>query len=988
MLDLDNDVSFLSPPLWQEKYAVLPPIQEEMNGDEEGDPDEGRDLISWGCGEFGQHSHGHKEDVAFCDGLVKKFPTVPTKLIACGASHTILVTNDNEIYSWGNGNSGQLGTNIKELQWQPELVHLYENDPETFPEVAGVACGGRHSMVWLSNGNVFSFGNNFHAQLGYDYRSKHYKENQVKPYLLKFLVHKPVIQISCGEKHSVFRFQGGTIACVGSNNNGQIGREDLEEATIPVPIEIARPVTCVASGANHNLAITDEGEVYVWGYGKGCGSKNKDIISPEKVPFKRKRVIQVAGGGAHSLALTGSGSVYVWGGGYDGQLGLGNTVTFQSSPKKLRHSKLKNNVVQIEAGESYSAALTENGDLFVWGKNSHVIRPDKPSNSKFWLPFHINKGLRPIREVVCGAWHAAAIAGRPAPLTRFHTSEVADQDSPMASPVNGAHEDHDTSSESEGDFSELPQITVKKEPTANKETSKISIADFYSGQDVYSNEGEAPSPAFLMEDSSDNLKVDTTQMDKPESAKSRIVVQVPRPSNNVVDVATSPIPFSDSDSESQSGAKTPHVLAKPVSAKVKNVPQVNLEPLQVAPNDPRFVNSIHSGSFRSDRPHTKASVQPKYFTTPPDRERSNVCKQPSTTVIQLSKSTADNFVLPRENTGFTSRQIDLTDVEYARAVNSSKSSEKLYWINKLNESREREFLGRMQNGNALLRTVTQDCNASRGASRSGRMSDTAVVNLYCYDNVLDGTPAKWNRSIESSLGDYGRQFGNGDILEEARRAARLPPKNNTPSRSIPSKKSSEANFVRPVISGYLLRQKLQISRNDTVIAPLRAPKKNTTPRLNPMERYASVHNPASTSTKFQEKKAKLGLKTPRNVSIPDSRGNLTQEFEDICIKGETGPKQAMFSSASSWKDRGDLARMKDLRNGAMKSKTDLMISVDSKKDGTKFEKKLKMNGHDKENDLRENVTSNGKESEEDSKNGYCIEETMSDYGRMSVTQSS
>lgn len=67
--------------------------QEEMNGDEEGDPDEGRDLISWGCGEFGQHSHGHKEDVAFCDGLVKKFPTVPTKLIACGASHTILVTS-------------------------------------------------------------------------------------------------------------------------------------------------------------------------------------------------------------------------------------------------------------------------------------------------------------------------------------------------------------------------------------------------------------------------------------------------------------------------------------------------------------------------------------------------------------------------------------------------------------------------------------------------------------------------------------------------------------------------------------------------------------------------------------------------------------------------------------------------------------------------------------------------------------------------------
>ena len=66
-----------------------------------------------------------------------------------------------------------------------------------------------------------------------------------------------------------------------------------------------------------------------------------------------------------------------------------------------------------------------------------------------------------------------------------------------------------------------------------------------------------------------------------------------------------------------------------------------------------------------------------------------------------------------------------------------------------------------------------------------------------------------------------------------------------------------------------------------------------------------------------------------------------------------------------------------------------MLSANSKKDGKKFEKKLIVNGHDKENDLSENFTSTGKESEEEfSKNDYCIEETMSDYGRKSVTQSS
>ncbi|XP_061172978.1 uncharacterized protein LOC133182235 isoform X2 [Saccostrea echinata] len=948
-----------------------------MNADEDGDPDEGggHHIISWGCGEFGQHCHGYKEDVAFSNGLLKGFPTRQTKFIACGASHTILVTDNNEIYSWGNGNSGQLGNNVKEFQWQPEKVHLYDEAPETLPDVGGVACGGRHSMVWLSNGNVFSFGNNFHAQLGYDYRAMNYKENQVKPHLLKFLMHKPVVQISCGEKHSVFRFQEGTIACVGSNANGQIGSGTLEEATVPVPVELSKPVKYVASGASHTLVITDEGEVYVWGYGKACG-KNKDILSPEKVPLKNKRVTQVAGGSAHSLALTETGSVYVWGSGSDGQLGLGKAVTFQSSPKKVHHSELKNNVVQIETGEYYSAVITENGDLFFWGKNSHVIRPDKPSNSKFWLPFHINKGLEPVQAVHCGSWHAVAIGGYPASVLQpqIH-SEVSNQEFPMASPVNGVHESDDTSSESEGDFTELPQIKSNKDYTTNKESTKISIADFYAGQDIYSDEGEPQSPASFSEIKNDHLKADTMQIDKAESAKSHIVVQVPRPSNTAVDVATSPIPFSDSESESESGSKTPQNLAKPVSAKLNKVPQVNLEPIHVAPNDSKVVNNIHAGGFKSER-YTKVSVQPKYFTAPLERERErSTLSKPPTTVIQLSKSTADNFVLPRENTNFTSRQIDLTDVEYARAVNSSKSSEKLYWINKLNESREREHLARFQNGNTQLRTITQDSNASRNTFRSGRMSDTAVVNLYCYDNVLDGTPAKWNRSIESSLGDYGRQFGNGDILEEARRAARLPPKNNTPSNSIPSKKSADANFV------------LQISRNDTVIAPLKVPKKTATPRLNLMERYASVHNPTSSSSKFQEKKSKFGLKTPRNVSIPGSRGNLKKELEEICIKGETGPKKAMFSSATSWKDKGDLARIKDLTNGNIKSKTDLIISTETLKNKEKSEKKSKLNGQDKENEIIENSSS--KEGEEEVlENNYCIEETMSDYGRKSVTQSS
>lgn len=66
----------------------------------------------------------------------------------------------------------------------------------------------------------------------------------------------------------------------------------------------------LSSSHNRGLSLLlANGEVYVWGYGKGCGSKNKDILSPEKVPFRSKKVVQVSGGATHSLALTGKKAV-------------------------------------------------------------------------------------------------------------------------------------------------------------------------------------------------------------------------------------------------------------------------------------------------------------------------------------------------------------------------------------------------------------------------------------------------------------------------------------------------------------------------------------------------------------------------------------------------------------------------------------------------------------------------------------------------------
>ena len=52
-------------------------------------------LIVWGCGEFGQHGHGHSEDVTCGDAVGSPLWLGQERMVvevACGSSHTLVLT--------------------------------------------------------------------------------------------------------------------------------------------------------------------------------------------------------------------------------------------------------------------------------------------------------------------------------------------------------------------------------------------------------------------------------------------------------------------------------------------------------------------------------------------------------------------------------------------------------------------------------------------------------------------------------------------------------------------------------------------------------------------------------------------------------------------------------------------------------------------------------------------------------------------------------
>lgn len=81
--------------------------------------------------------------------------------VYAGGSHTLVIANDSRVYSWGLNSQGQIGDNTMDTRSSPVAIEPSFNKP-----VVAVSAGNSHSLVLTSDGQVYSFGLNDEGQLG------------------------------------------------------------------------------------------------------------------------------------------------------------------------------------------------------------------------------------------------------------------------------------------------------------------------------------------------------------------------------------------------------------------------------------------------------------------------------------------------------------------------------------------------------------------------------------------------------------------------------------------------------------------------------------------------------------------------------------------------------------------------------------------------------------------------------------------------------
>lgn len=372
-------------------------------------------IFTWGAGYHGQL--GRK----FTRGQ-KKYSPVPLlvetdmviRQVTCGGLHTALVTEHGDVYTWGDGRKGQLGHPNEPSQKQvPKLVKSLSS-----VHVVQIACGSAHTICVTDQGHLWSWGNASNGQTGHGDR-----QPARVPKKIDAPEARNIVAIACGNKHCLAINDKGKAFSWGCGEHGQTGHTiqegDKGDKLVPTMMEITNPnkkngeeerIANIACGSIHSCLITEEGDLFLCGFGEYFyPNETQHFFYKPKLIDMPEKIKQVACGQSHNVALTVTGCVYTWGSGEYGQLGYGIKGN-ASQPRMVLDDK---DIAQVGAGRYHSFALAAGGQLYSWGcgENGQL---GLNSDENICLPTVVTRILPTVvGQVACGEHHTAVLTSAP-----------------------------------------------------------------------------------------------------------------------------------------------------------------------------------------------------------------------------------------------------------------------------------------------------------------------------------------------------------------------------------------------------------------------------------------------------------------------------------------------------------------------------------------------------------------------------------------------
>ena len=343
-------------------------------------------------------------------GLRGPVPIGDWRIVRVGIDHTMAITWDNELYTWGRGTHGQLGHGGRWVSPTGDGDPYPEHNRDIPTRVKlgtydwiDVAGGWAHTVALRADGSIWGAGRIFDGGHG-----------NVNNMRVDFTASFDQIGTDTDWAHvaathsSVFAIKlDGTMYAWGANTGGVlgIGNTDFQDE----PVQVGRSTAGNALGAggaglrsdwasvtassNHALALTTSGELFGWGSNAqsqlGTGATNY----PRPITPGRQWSMVTAGTEFSAGICYVSEGLYTWGSNGHGRLGTPGMAmnSTRSSPTRIitgsTFESIRLNVT------THGIAICSDGNVWTWGNDQFSqLGRGTPNDTDRRTPIVITEG--------------------------------------------------------------------------------------------------------------------------------------------------------------------------------------------------------------------------------------------------------------------------------------------------------------------------------------------------------------------------------------------------------------------------------------------------------------------------------------------------------------------------------------------------------------------------------------------------------------------
>lgn len=274
-------------------------------------------LYTWGWGLGGRlghpEAHIHSGSSAVIEPrMVAALDRYIVTAVSAAKHHTLICTSRGEVFSMGSNRHGQLGYPTGDTQAEPRRISSLRGS-----HVISIAAANKHSVAVTADGKVYTWGSNSCGQLGYGAFDSSSSSN---PRVVEALIGRMVVRCCAAKRHTLVLTEDGDILTWG--HRGVSPRKVVTAGVRAASTlgshenlrfhkgykDVLKPkIEYICAGAAHSSALTSTGVVLTW--------KSADpALQVQEVGgiLAGKKVVSISAGKYRTAAVTIDGAVYMW----------------------------------------------------------------------------------------------------------------------------------------------------------------------------------------------------------------------------------------------------------------------------------------------------------------------------------------------------------------------------------------------------------------------------------------------------------------------------------------------------------------------------------------------------------------------------------------------------------------------------------------------------------------------------------------------------